>query len=186
MIDLKLSFFSNVSHELKTPLNIILGTVQLLNTIHQEQEPLSCQHYHSVEKYIYMLKQNCYRLLRLIDNLIDITRIDTGFLKVNLKNQNIVSVIEDITLSVSEYIKDRGLNLIFDTEIEEKILACDSDKIERIMLNLLSNAIKFTNPNGLIKVHLYDGVDYIKITVKDNGVGIPADMKEKYFDVLDK
>lgn len=71
------------------------------------------------------VNQNSYRLLKLVNNLIDITRIDTGYYDINLKNHNIVSVIEDITLSVAQYIGDKGINLVFDTEIEEIIIACD-------------------------------------------------------------
>lgn len=108
------------------------------------------------------VNQNSYRLLKLVNNLIDITRIDTGYYDINLKNHNIVSVIEDITLSVAQYIGDKGINLVFDTEIEEIIIACDEDKIEGIMLNLLSNAIKYTGEKGEIyvdlKVEMNEGV----------------------------
>ena len=91
------------------------------------------------------MKQNCYRLLRLINNLIDITKIDSGYFDINENNINIVSLIENITLSVADYIENKGLSLIFDTVVEEKIIACDPEKIERIILNLLSNAVKFTS-----------------------------------------
>jgi signal transduction histidine kinase len=128
------------------------------------------------------MKQNCYRLLRLINNLIDITRIDTGFLKVNLENHNIVSVVEDITLSVVDYARLKNINIIFDTETEEKITAVDSEKLERIMLNLLSNALKFTQPEGTIYVNVYDRDEYILISVKDTGIGIPKGMLNKIFD----
>jgi len=128
------------------------------------------------------MMQNCYRLLRIINNLIDITRIDGGFLNLELRNHNIVSLVEEITLSVVEYTKSKNINLIFDTEIEEKIIACDADKIERVLLNLLSNAIKFSNSNGTIEVNIFDKQDYVAISVKDNGIGIPQEMKNKIFE----
>ncbi|WP_330602804.1 MASE3 domain-containing protein [Anaerosolibacter carboniphilus] len=169
-------FFSMISHELKTPLNVILGTVQLLQVSEFHAENTS------FKKYIYVMKQNCHRLLRLINNLIDITKIDSGFLHMNYKNYNIVSIVEDITLSIVEYTRSKGIELVFDTDIEEKIIACDADKIERVLLNLLSNAIKFSNPGGIIEVNIQDADENIIISIKDTGIGIPEDMQEKIFD----
>jgi signal transduction histidine kinase len=128
------------------------------------------------------LKQNCYRLLRLINNLIDITKIDSGFMNINLRNCNIVSTVEDITLSVVDYVENKGINLIFDTEVEEKIMAIDPDKIERIILNLLSNAIKFTDSGANITVTIYDRGDNIIISVKDTGCGMPEDKLHTIFE----
>ena len=91
------------------------------------------------------MKQNSYRLLRLVNNLIYISRIDIGYYNLQPYNYNIVKVIEDITLSVAEYVKHKNINLLFNTDFEEIILACDPDKIERVLLNLLSNAIKYTD-----------------------------------------
>lgn len=175
--ELKTLFFSTLSHELKTPLNVILGTIQLLNTL--EISNKSSQY---MNRYLNIMMQNCYRLLRIINNLIDITRIDGGFLNLELRNHNIVSLVEEITLSVVEYTKSKNINLIFDTEIEEKIIACDADKIERVLLNLLSNAIKFSNSNGTIEVNIFDKQDYVAISVKDNGIGIPQEMMNKIFE----
>jgi signal transduction histidine kinase len=133
-------------------------------------------------KNIMTIKQNCLRLLRLINNLIDITKIDAGFIQFELQSLNIVNLIETITLSVSEYAKTKDIKLIFDTEIQKKIICCDPDKIERIMLNLLSNAIKFTDRNGDIFVKLYEKDKNIIISVKDSGIGIPKDKQEIIFE----
>lgn len=177
---LKTQFFANLSHELRTPLNVILGTIQIL-TMYLNEKPLQ-----DIEKCISnrvkVLKQNCYRLLRLVNNLIDITKIDAGYYELDLQNQNIVNVVEEITLSVSEYIEQKKIKLVFDTDIEEKIIACDPDKIERIMLNLLSNAIKFTDPGGSILVNIYDKGKSIRISVKDTGIGIPKDEIKNIFE----
>ncbi|MEQ8199093.1 MAG: ATP-binding protein [Clostridiaceae bacterium] len=97
-------------------------------------------------------------------------------------NCNIVNIVEEITLSVAEYIKSNHLNLIFDTDIEEKIVACDLDKIERIMLNILSNAIKFSDLGGNIFVNIYDGKKFITITIEDTGIGINEDKLNIIFD----
>jgi signal transduction histidine kinase len=170
---LKTQFFSNLSHELKTPLNIILASIQMVES--KNTSKVNCDSYNTLSKYMPMMRQNCYRLLRLINNLIDITRIDSGFFKLNFGNHNIVSVIEDITLSVANYSESKGINVIFDTNVEEKLIGCDPDKIERIMLNILSNSIKFTPPGGSIFVSIFDKEDKISITVRDTGIGIPSD-----------
>lgn len=171
-------FFSNISHELKTPLNVILGAVQVLKLYSKDDMPM----YDMNKKYLRIMKQNCYRLLRLVNNLIDISKIDSGFFKLHLSNYNIVSIVEDITLSVADYVESRRVSLIFDTDIEEKMMACDPDKIERIMLNLLSNAIKFTNPGDKIIVNMVDKEDHILISVKDTGIGIPEDKLQTIFE----
>ncbi|MDF2548005.1 MAG: hypothetical protein K0R93_2903 [Anaerosolibacter sp.] len=176
----KTEFFSNISHELKTPLNIIFGNIQLMELMNtqknHDQENFKCT------KYLGVMKQNCYRLMRLIDNLIDITRIDAGYIKVNLENNNIVEIVEEITLSTVGYIENKGKVLEFDTDTEEKIMACDPDKIERIMLNLISNAVKFTNPGDLIQVRVADENDHVFIRVRDTGVGIPMEKQQQIFE----
>lgn len=171
-------FFSNISHELKTPLNVILGAVQVMKLNYRDED----HHYNKQNNYLNIIKQNCYRLLRLVNNIIDLSKIDSGFLNLNLSNHNIINVTEEITLSVSEYIESKGVALIFDTNVEEKVMAIDPDKIERIMLNLLSNAIKFTNTGDEIRVNIVDKNDRIFISVEDTGVGIPEDKLQMIFE----
>jgi signal transduction histidine kinase len=176
--ELKSQFFITISHELKTPLNIILGSIQLID----KMDKTNVDRFNSkLNKYLGISKQNSYRLLRLINNLIDLNKIEGNHMMVKLNNADIISTIEDITLSVVEYAKIKKLELIFDTELEEKIMAFDADKIERIMLNLISNSIKFTNPGGRIEVNVYERNGSILISVKDTGIGIPKDMQKNVF-----
>lgn len=172
-------FFTNLSHEFRTPLNVIMGIVQL-----QEQackaEDLSILK-DSYKKYNEVIRQNCYRLLKMINNVLDITKIEAGYLKLNLENRDIVSTVENITMSVVDYAKLRGINIIFDTDTEEKIMAFDADYMERIILNLLSNAIKFTPAGKNIYVTIKDLIDTIIISVRDEGEGIPQDKQEVIF-----
>lgn len=172
---LKTEFFSNISHELRTPLNIILSSIQLLNSIYDSSRDNHNNFTRAFEKYIDIMKQNSYRLLKLINNIIDLTRLDSGFFYIDFANNNIIETVEDITLSVADYVESKGINLIFDTDIEEKVMAYDADKVERIMLNLLSNAIKYTKSGGTIEVTVKDMGSSITITVKDTGCGIPPD-----------
>jgi len=169
-------FLSNISHELKTPLNVIFTAVQLLGFYEKDVD------YEKQDKYLKLIKQNCYRLMKLINNLLDTTKLDSGYLKLNLVNYNIISLIEEITLSVTSYAESKGINIIFDTNVEEKIIAVDPDKIERIILNLLSNSIKFTNPGGNVFVNVKDSEEDVYIHVKDTGVGIPSDKLESIFE----
>lgn len=177
---LRTEFFANISHELRTPINVILSAIQLLNLY--TVNGASSEEGDKINKYIYTMQQNCYRLLRLVSNIIDITKIDAGFFELQLENYNVVNVIEDITLSISEYTEHKGINLLFDTDIEEKVMACDGDKLDRVMLNLLSNAVKFTKPGGVIEVNIHDKGDRILISVKDTGIGIPSDKKDLVFE----
>ena len=128
------------------------------------------------------MKQNCYRLLRLINNFIDTSKIDSGYFHVQLQNIDIINVVESIVLSVADYIESKGISIIFDTEVEEKIISCDPNIIERVILNLLSNAIKFTPSGGSIKVNIYYRNDSILISVKDTGIGIPIEKQEAIFE----
>ena len=176
---LRTEFFANLSHELRTPINVILGTLQLIEF--KLKEAIFTEKY-TYQKYLKTMKQNCYRLIRLINNLIDVTKIDSGYFELHLNNCNIISIVEEITLSVAEYVQNKGITLLFDTEVEERILACDGDKIERIMLNLISNSIKFTEPGGKILVNIYDKENEIIISVKDTGLGIPIEKQEQVFE----
>lgn len=163
--------FSNISHELKTPLNVIYSAVQVLSLLSDTKK----EDIEKREKYLMVMKQNCYRLMRLISNFLDMTKADSGFLKVNMVNLNIINVVEEITLSVIPYVESKGLQLIFDTDLEERTMGFDPDKIERIILNLLSNAIKYTNCGGKIFVNITNSENEIQISVKDTGIGIPQD-----------
>lgn len=176
---LKSQFLANMSHELRTPVNVIFSAIQLFELHLQKKiniDSLNCN------KHLQAMKQNCHRLLRLINNLIDITKIGAGFMEVHLKNVNVVNIVEDITLSVDQYAKGKDIYVQFDTEIEEKIMALDPDKLERILLNLLSNAIKFTKENGKVFVNIYDRDKSIIISVKDSGIGIPQEKISQIFD----
>ena len=179
---LKTQLFSTISHELKTPINIIYSSVQLLEKFHKDGSVIGTAK--AFLKYSKIMKQNCHRLIRLINNLIDMNKIEVGFFNLHLKNNNIIKVIEDITLSIVEYASLKDITVIFDTEIEEKITAFDAEKFERIMLNILSNSIKFTKPGGKIDVTIYDKNEHILISVKDTGVGITQDMLEKIFNTF--
>lgn len=177
---IKTEFFANISHELRTPINVIFSALQLYESI--IKGCLDRNKSSNCHKYINTMKQNCYRLLRLANNLIDLTKIDVGYFEIYETNINIINLIENITMSVADYIESKGLSIVFDTDLEEKIIACDPDKIERIILNLLSNAVKFTHPGGKIMVSIENSIENICIKVKDTGTGIPEEKLNTIFE----
>ena len=175
---LQQEFFANISHELRTPLNLIFSSLQIIKFIKKE----SCEKAREFNKYINIIEQNSKRLLKLVNNLIDSTKMKCGYYKYNPQNGNVVSFIEDISMSVAEFAKQNNIDLIFDTNVEEKIMAFDFEKLERIMLNLLSNSIKYNKANGKIEVLLNDCGDSFNIAVRDTGIGIPSDKLEYIFE----
>ena len=173
-------YIANISHELKTPLNVILAAAQLLDVycdsgLLDEKKDLTI-------KYIDSIKRNSYRLSKLINNIIDLSKIESGFFELNLSNNNIVEVVEDMVIAVTEFTESKGLHIIFDTDIEEKIIACDPEKIDKIVLNLISNAIKFSNESGEIFVSIKNKIEFIEISVEDNGIGIESKYRYAIFD----
>lgn len=133
---LKSEFFANISHELRTPINVIYSALQMEKIFLERNDMLG------IKKYSFIINQNCLRLIRIINNIIDSTKIEAGFMKPKFNVNNIVQLIENITQSVVSYAEHKDINVVFDTDNEEVYVLCDSDYIERILLNLLSNAIK--------------------------------------------
>lgn len=175
---LKTDFIANMSHELRTPLNIITSASMLLEMKSNKEETVSSEY---ILDKLSHINQSSNRLRRLINNLIDISKFDSGFIECKCKNENIVYVVEDIVHEVVDYAKEKNIELIFDTEEEEIISFIDKEKIERVILNLLSNAIKFTNENGKIEVYMKSDDNFIYITIKDNGIGISKEKIDHIF-----
>ena len=173
-------FVANISHELKTPLNVIFTTAQLFE-MYCSSGSLD-EKKSSIIKYIHSIKQNAYRLSKLINNIVDTSKIEAGLFELNLSNNNIVEVVEEIVVSVTDFIDSKGLGIVFDTDIEEKIIACDPEKVERILLNLISNAIKFSNNGDEIFIDIKDKNEFVEISVKDSGIGIERKDLDMIFD----
>lgn len=172
----KNEFFANISHELRTPINVIFSALEVMEMYRGEA--------HKEDEYKSIIKQNSYRLLKLVNNILDSARVDADFYKIRMQNLDVVRIVEDITTSVVPYAANKGIDLIFDTEFEEHVVAFDKDNLERIMLNLLSNAIKFTPPGGGITVNVKRDEDtgMILVSVEDTGIGVPEDKLRTIFD----
>ncbi len=170
-------FITNISHEFRTPITLILSTIQLLqmnmiNSINGEK----------ANKHLKIMKQNCYRLLRIVNNLIDISRAEAGFNGLNVKNIDVVELVSDIAMSISEYAIEKNISVQFITDRKKLEVEIDPDKLERVLLNLLSNSIKFTPIGGEIMINLSVQDASLIISVKDTGIGIPDDKKDLIFD----
>ena len=161
-------FLLNITHDLRTPLNVILSAIQ-------------CYYVGKENKSINMIKRNCYKMLKLINNLIDTTKLSNNYYNLDLSNIDIISLIEGNIELIDKYAKYKNVSLIFDTNIEECIMAVDSYCIDRIITNLLSNAIKFSHDNGIVYINTFKNKNTITISIKDNGIGIPKNEQKDIF-----
>ncbi|MFZ5966660.1 MAG: ATP-binding protein [Bacillota bacterium] len=169
-------FFSIVSHELRSPTAIINSATQMLLSKYYEEDISP-----SARKLVNKIKQNSYRLLRLINNFLDITKIEEGFVTMNYSNVDIVKLTKAIVDSLQFFASNKNLELVYETSLEGKILALDMDKYERILLNLISNAFKFTPSKKQIQVRIDQHGEYVRVSVKDEGIGIPKSKLEQIF-----
>lgn len=175
-LEMQAEFFSFIAHEFRTPLTTISSTLQLLDLVYaREMSP-------NLRGYINTIRRSTFQQLRLVNNLLDITRAEAGYLKVYRKNHDIVSVTRAIVHSIKPFAEDKNIRLRFRSSLKERIVALDDEKYERILLNLLSNAIKFTHNNQSIYVTLSENNGKIFICVKDKGIGIPKDKQDHIFE----
>lgn len=172
---IRTDFLSNISHDLKTPINVIYSAIQL-ESIFTENNDMN-----SLKKYNSICKQNCLALMKLTNNLIDNSRIQADYLHPNFEKVNIVDFIEDIVFGLVDYAKEKNISLIFDTNNEEVFLDIDENFMQRIMLNLISNSIKFTKIGGEIYVNVTEKENDIEINIKDNGIGMDENFINKVF-----
>ena len=175
----KNNYFVNLSHELRTPLNVILSMEQLIRSLVKSGKKIDND---KMEDYMNTLGGNSKRLLNLINNIIDTSKIDSGAYKLNKEEVDIVCLVEDTALSMVELARSKNIDLIVDPEVEELSISCDRLDIERCIVNLIGNAIKFTESEGSIIVTVSELDDKVKITVKDTGVGIDEKYHNSIFD----
>ena len=173
----KNSYLINLSHELRTPLNVIYSTEQLIKELNKNEEGIGRE---KLDHYMSIIKNNTKRLLKIINDLIDSSKIEHGSYNINIEEIDIVYVVEEAALSMKEYIGVKDIELIVDPEIEEKIIEADKSEIERCIVNIVGNAYKFTEPGGVIKVVIIDLGDSVRIEISDTGIGID----KKYHDLI--
>lgn len=168
-------FLSNISHDLKTPVNVIYSASQL-NKLYMKNQDME-----SLRKYNVISKQNCLTLIRLTNNLIDSSRISSDYLKPQLSKNNIVEGVESVVMYLADYAKVKEVDLIFDTEEEDIIVNSDPEFMERIILNLLSNALKYTSKDGHIWVNIKLNGENVLVIVEDDGMGMDTKFLKNAF-----
>jgi DNA-binding response OmpR family regulator/nitrogen-specific signal transduction histidine kinase len=178
---LKLKFFTNVSHEFRTPLSLIMAPVEKM--LKQSHEP-------EQKKQFQLIFRNARRLLALVNQLLDFRKLEMQELRLYPSVGDIVSFVKEISYSFTDMAGAKNIHFSFTTTIESLHISFDPDKVERILFNLLSNAFKFTPEHGTIQVMLdqqavttgNEQINYVSIKVKDSGIGIPAEEHEKIFE----
>lgn len=172
---IKRDFLSNISHDLKTPINVIFSASQL------QEYYIDEINYEGIEKYNAISRQNCLSLIKFTNNLIDNSRILSDYLSPNLVEKNVVEEIEEIVMSLVDYAKNKDIDLIFDTEDEEVYAEIDVEFMQRIILNLISNSMKFCKENGRIIVRIKNSDEDVIIEIEDNGIGMEKEFIENAF-----
>ena len=173
-------FFINLSHELKTPLNIIMSTLQLseITLRNNSLESIVIK----LLGHIRSIQKNCFKLLKIINDIIDVSKLESKQYELNMQLLNLVYLTEDVVNSTLDYARDKGIDITFDTETEEEIVKCDAVEMERVLLNLISNAIKYNNRGGYIFVNMVRNAEYVDIYIIDNGIGIPKEKQNTIFE----
>ena len=172
----KTEFLSNVAYDIKKPINKIFETN---NNLIENKGKYNSE---NINNHTRLVKQNCYRLIRLLSNVEYVSRIDNGTCTLELRKCDIVKLVENIVKISKTYTDKKGIDISFKSEVNKKILSLDIDKVEKIILNILSNAIKFTDTGGKIDINLYMHNEQVCISIKDTGIGIPKDKTEVIFE----
>jgi signal transduction histidine kinase/ligand-binding sensor domain-containing protein/DNA-binding response OmpR family regulator len=178
---MKIEFFTNVSHEFRTPLSLIHSPIE--NLIKHNDKP-------EQQLQLLMIRRNGRRLLNLVNQLLDFRKMEFGELKLNLTTGDIVKFIEDACSSFTDIAEQNRVTFLFDTEIIALNTSFDEDKIERVLFNLLSNSFKFTCPGGHISVFLslaknegdLQDERMLEIKIMDTGIGIQKENQERIFE----
>ena len=173
---LKMKFFTNISHEIRTPLTLILGPVDQL--IHRFTDK-------KVVGQLNMMKRNATRLLRLVNQIMDMRKLEKGKLELSLQNGDLVAMVEDIYAHFGELARIEQINYSFSTRLQELHCQFDTDKIDKILFNLISNAFKFSGKDGQVAVELnypIEDKEYIEIAIRDSGKGITEEQIEHIFE----
>lgn len=172
--ELKLNFFTNISHEFRTPLTLIISP---LNELMESAEVSS-----KVAKKLTIIDRNANRLLNLINQLLDFRKAEFGLLQLNVSQANIVRFSNEVYLYFNEMAKSRNIKYKFKHSDDEIIFPFDRNKIEIVLCNLLSNAIKYCSPGDRITLEVEKNDEFCIISVKDTGLGMEAGYLDKIFD----
>lgn len=174
--ELKTRFFANINHELRTPLTLILAPLK--SVLDGKLGKITS----TLQDTLDTMQRNGYKLLKLINNLLDLTKFEGGKMRLKVELANMSDFIDDLLKSVKAVADQKNIRMYYQHPPHNVELMVDPDQFEKVVLNLLSNALKFTPENGKITLYLEDKERTVSITVEDTGIGIPQDMKSTIFD----
>ena len=164
---MKMEFFINMSHELKTPLNVITSSNQLLEIVYKDY--ISNNPESEISKVTGIVKKHSYMLMGLINNIIELSKLESDFYESERDYYNLISVVEDICEEFNSYVKVNNVNILFDTDKEEKVANIDPKDIEKIILTILSMIIRYTGKDSIINVDLNILDEKTIISIKNKG-----------------
>ncbi len=171
--EIKSRFFTNISHEFRTPLTLILGPIkQMIEKLNEGK----------MKDDLKLVHRNANKLLVLVNQLLDISKIESGNMKLRTTPQNIIPLLKALVLSFTSYAERKQITLKFNSSEDEIIVYLDREKIEKIFTNLLSNAFKFTPNGGSIRADVVKDNDQLRVSISDTGIGIPKEKLTKIFD----
>ena len=173
MDQLKSRFFANISHEFRTPLTLILGPIK--KVVEQTREV-------DTKKELNVVQRNANRLYELVNQLLDISKLEAGKMELKTKHVDIIPLLKGLVLSFVSLAETKKLELHFNSFVKTLHLFVDVDKLGKIINNLLSNAIKFTNKGGKVEVDINKKGNSVEIKISDTGVGISQERLDKIFD----
>ena len=174
LTEAKLNFFTNISHEFRTPLTLIVSPIKELLENNNLPQP--------VYKKIAYIDRNTNRLLDLINQLLDFRKADHGLLKLDVSYGNFVRFSSEVFLYFKEAAEEKNIKYSFKSEVDEINFPFDRNKMEIVLCNLISNALKYTKEGDKIKVSINEDSDYCIISIKDTGIGIKPKNIDKIFD----
>jgi signal transduction histidine kinase/DNA-binding response OmpR family regulator len=183
--ELKTRMFSNISHELRTPLTLVLDPIQQMLDDEQQKRPSA--------RTLKLMERNVNRMLSLINQLLDLSKLDSGKLKIELSRGDIIHHLKIIALSFTSHAERKNIHYTIKCPEEESVTYFDADKMDKIMTNLIGNALKYTDDGGAVSVNVEmerrraqkpkdnGAQDMLQIEVKDTGLGIPEDEQSRIF-----
>lgn len=171
---IKSRFFANISHEFRTPLTLMLGPLKQMeeNSLDPVQQ----------KKYLRVMRRNGDRLLQLINQLLDLSKLESGKMGLNVVKTDITALLKTIAASFESLAEQQQVNYHIHFPEEPLVGFVDKDKLEKIVVNLLSNAFRFTASNGTVSFSVSHDDKRVRFTVQDDGVGMPKEQLDKIFD----
>ncbi|GAA4813048.1 hybrid sensor histidine kinase/response regulator transcription factor [Litoribaculum gwangyangense] len=174
LYNFKQQFFTNISHDIRTPVTLILGSI---NRLLQGKEEVDDDLSNSIET----IKKNGNKLVNLVNELLDHRKLEFNKIKLQIVNENLVEFCEEIYLSFKEMALEKGIHFNFKTNTDELLVWFDKNQLEKVLYNLLSNSFKFTKTAETIEFSLFDKEDIVEIHIKDKGIGIAKRQLDKIF-----